>query len=110
MCTKLSSSSSRGTFNTIFAIYKNEGKAALFTGVIPTLLAAIPNTAIYFTAYDEITMHLHRYHHAANKNENNPSTTTSSSDRLYIPLVAGASARVISSFATGERNCFAIDI
>jgi len=99
MCTKLASSSSnRGTFNTIFAIYKNEGKAALFTGVKPTLLAAIPNTAIYFTAYDEITMHLHRYHHAnANKNENYPS------DRLYIPLVAGASARVISSFATGKR-------
>ena len=105
MCTKLSSSSSnRGTFKTIFSIYKTEGKAALFTGVKPTLLAAIPNTAIYFTAYDEITMHLHRYHHAANKNENNPSTTTTttSSDRLYIPLVAGASARVISSFATGK--------
>ena len=68
----------------------------------PTLLAAIPNTAIYFTAYDEITMHLHKNHHAANKNENNPSTTTKS-DRLYIPLVAGASARVISSFATGKR-------
>jgi len=84
------------------SIYKNEGKAALFTGVKPTLLAAIPNTAIYFTAYDEITMHLHRYHHTANKNENNPSTT-SSSDRLYIPLVAGASARVIASFATGNR-------
>ena len=67
----------------------------------PTLLAAIPNTAIYFTAYDEITMHLNRYHHVANKNEN-PSTTTPS-DRLYIPLVAGASARVISSFATGKR-------
>ena len=67
----------------------------------PTLLAAIPNTAIYFTAYDEITMHLNRYHHAK-KNENNSSTTTSSSDRLHIPLVAGASARVIASFATGK--------
>ena len=90
----------RGILSTIFSIYRNEGAAALFTGVKPTLLAAIPNTAIYFTAYDEISMYLRRNH--AMKN-NSSLKDGNNKQVLYIPLVAGACARLISSIATGKR-------
>ena len=87
----------RGIVSTIYSIYRNEGAAALFTGVKPTLLAAIPNTAIYFTAYDEISMYLRRNHATKNPLEDGNKQV------LYIPLVAGACARLISSIATGKR-------
>ena len=47
----------RGVFSTIASIYRNEGRAALFTGVRPTLLAAIPNVStMFFVAYSAVLM------------------------------------------------------
>ena len=59
----------------------------------PTLLAAVPNTAIYFTAYDEITDRLRRRHDESASDGN-------AKQKVYIPLVAGATARLISCVAT----------
>mmetsp|Transcript_24648 Transcript_24648/g.53170 ORF Transcript_24648/g.53170 Transcript_24648/m.53170 type:complete len:396 (-) Transcript_24648:71-1258(-) len=84
----------RGIFSTLLSISRIEGRAGLYAGLKPTLLQAIPNTAIYFTAYDEITMRLRR-NHAANE-----ASEDDAKRQVYIPLVAGATARLIASMAT----------
>lgn len=78
---------SSGTFRMLHSIFRNEGFAGIYAGLRPTLVMSIPNTVIHLSSYDEITMRLRAMH-------------SSNSDDAYIPLVAGSSARIISSFAT----------
>ena len=53
----------RGVFSTIASIYRNEGRAALFTGVRPTLLAAIPNVSSCFRRIVSCGSHALGMHH-----------------------------------------------
>mmetsp|Transcript_16055 Transcript_16055/g.27347 ORF Transcript_16055/g.27347 Transcript_16055/m.27347 type:complete len:501 (-) Transcript_16055:135-1637(-) len=92
-------------FRTLRSIARHEGRAGLYAGLRPTLLAAVPNTAIYFTAYDEITTRLHllrrsRTHGGAASDDGGDVGGTEPPQSLYVPLVAGASARLLASFAT----------
>eukprot|EP00985_Skeletonema_marinoi_P028251 scaffold24369_cov216-Skeletonema_marinoi.AAC.23 len=82
---------SSGTFRMLKTIFRNEGVAGLYAGLKPTLAMSIPNTVIYLSSYDEISMRLHAMH---------SSNSDVDASRAYIPLVAGSTARIISSFAT----------
>jgi len=84
-------------FRTLRSIARHEGRAGLYAGLRPTLLAAVPNTAIYFTAYDEITARLHLLRRRTHGGD---ASGTEPPQSLYVPLVAGASARLLASFAT----------
>mmetsp|Transcript_24653 Transcript_24653/g.44268 ORF Transcript_24653/g.44268 Transcript_24653/m.44268 type:complete len:396 (-) Transcript_24653:81-1268(-) len=84
----------KGILSTLRSIARYEGRAGLYAGLRTSLLSAVPNTAIYFTAYDEITVWLHQNHAANNASDG------SGTRQVYIPLLAGATARLISSVAT----------
>eukprot|EP00035_Acanthoeca_spectabilis_P018279 m.385793 g.385793 ORF g.385793 m.385793 type:complete len:403 (-) comp16742_c1_seq24:1362-2570(-) len=47
-----------GTADAFAKIWTNEGPAALWRGLGPTLLMAVPQTVIYFTAYDQLKARL----------------------------------------------------
>lgn len=87
---------SNGVIRTLLSIARVEGRAGLYAGLKPTLLQAIPNTAIYFTAYDEISTRLRQNHADANE----ASDKDDAKRQVYIPLVAGATARFMSSVVT----------
>lgn len=76
-------SSELGTFAMIRRIFATEGFAGIYAGLSPTLVMAVPNTVLYYSSYDEIVWRLRQ-----------------SSDSQWIPLVAGAAARLMASFAT----------
>eukprot|EP00003_Mantamonas_plastica_P028611 TRINITY_DN6582_c0_g1_i2.p1 TRINITY_DN6582_c0_g1~~TRINITY_DN6582_c0_g1_i2.p1 ORF type:complete len:274 (-),score=44.52 TRINITY_DN6582_c0_g1_i2:47-814(-) len=67
-------------------ITREEGVTSLWRGLTPTLVMALPNISIYFTAYDTIKFHL--------VEQLEPGM------ELYIPLVAGAVARCFSTTVT----------
>ncbi|XP_072431962.1 mitochondrial glutathione transporter SLC25A40-like isoform X2 [Chiloscyllium punctatum] len=69
----------KGTFDAFIQIVRNEGPKSLWSGLPPTLVMAVPATVIYFTCYDQLRAFL-KY-----KLEY---------DGAYIPLIAGALARV----------------
>jgi len=81
-----------GIVGTLLSISRCQGRAGLYAGLTPTLLAAVPNTAIYLTAYDEITTSLRENHGTA--------PDGSAKGQICIPLLAAATARCISSLAT----------
>ena len=85
-----------GIVGTLRSIARLEGRAGLYAGLTPTLLATVPNTAIYFTAYDEITSLLRRDCGAAPE--------SSAGAQACIPLVAAATARFVSSVATAPLD------
>ncbi|KAL7475695.1 hypothetical protein ACHAW6_001604 [Cyclotella cf. meneghiniana] len=77
------------TLHLLRSISKTEGISGLYSGLRPTLLMTVPNTALTLTLYDEITASLgphSRWH-------------TSFSEST-VPLFAGALSRLVSSTAT----------
>ena len=95
-----------GVMSALRSIARNEGAAGLYAGLRPTLLAAVPNAAVYLSAYDEISSRLRR---AARRRDGDGGGAPSGCaggrgdrGRQWIPAVAGASARLMSSVATGE--------
>lgn len=75
----------------------------LWAGLSPALAAAVPNTAIYFTLYDELSMKL-REHHVKRF-----STSEDQARRqVYIPLLAASAARFVSSVATAPLELIKI--
>jgi len=77
--------SGAGTFRTLLAISRQEGLGGLYKGLGPTLIMGVPNTVLYFTAYDYISMQLNGL---------------SAMGKTYTPLIAGSSARLLASFVT----------
>lgn len=65
------------TYDALRKISRSEGVPALWRGLPPTLLMAVPLTVMYFTAYDQLSDELGR---------GNP----------YTPLLAGSTARTAS--------------
>lgn len=94
-----------GTFRTLFSIFKHEGWAGIYAGLRPTLLMSVPNTVLYFTAYDEISTRL-RYNHTLNNNHNNIESSSQhmldddAKRQAYIPLIAGSTSRLLASLST----------
>lgn len=50
-----------GTFDGLMKIWRYEGLASLWSGLPPTLVVAVPNTVIYFTAYEQIQSLMRRH-------------------------------------------------
>ena len=73
-----------GTFSVLRQIFVKEGFAGIYAGLAPTLVMSVPNTVLYFTAYDEIKARWHKKGY----------------DGAWIPLVSGSTARVLASLAT----------
>lgn len=99
-------------FSTLLSIARNEGYSGLYAGLRPTLVMSVPNTVLYFTAYDELSIRM-RLNHAtmSNMKMNNKEDTTTitcattileedAKEQAYIPLIAGSTARLIASLAT----------
>mmetsp|Transcript_26838 Transcript_26838/g.56677 ORF Transcript_26838/g.56677 Transcript_26838/m.56677 type:complete len:534 (+) Transcript_26838:64-1665(+) len=104
-----------GTFSTLLSIFRHEGSAGLYAGLRPTLVMSVPNTVLYFTAYDELSSLLRNNNNNNNhatmmfgsNNSNNRRSQQADSDdgrtshqAFYIPLIAGSSARLLASLAT----------
>ncbi|NXA56444.1 S2539 protein, partial [Nothocercus julius] len=68
-----------GTLDAFVKITRHEGIRSLWSGLPPTLVMAVPATAIYFTAYDQLRDYLQ---------------ACTGSRGHHIPLVAGALARM----------------
>ena len=87
----------RKTFNSTYdglrKIARNEGYLTLWRGLSPTLMMAVPGNVIYFTGYDWL-----RY------NSLSPIKRTTSD--VYVPLVAGAVARVAAGIAVSPIEMF----
>jgi solute carrier family 25 protein 39/40 len=77
------------TWRMLRQIGRQEGWAGLYRGLRPTLLMAVPNTMLYYTAYDEI---VHALRHTL--------TPPHDGGQAYAPLLAGGSARLLSSTLT----------
>jgi len=79
-----------GTLAMVRRIFANEGFAGIYAGLRPTLVMAVPNTVLYFSAYEEIVWRL----------RNTAGYGGSGNNSWYFPLAAGASARLVSSTVT----------
>ncbi|ETW08498.1 hypothetical protein, variant [Aphanomyces invadans] len=72
----------RGTLHALSHIVRTEGVSALYAGLPPTLLIAVPSTVFYFTSYDLL--------HAAAKRQYPDHAT-------LVPFVAGSLARCVAA-------------
>eukprot|EP00112_Aurelia_sp_Birch-Aquarium-sp1_P000915 Seg109.5 transcript_id=Seg109.5/GoldUCD/mRNA.D3Y31 product="Solute carrier family 25 member 40" protein_id=Seg109.5/GoldUCD/D3Y31 len=62
-------------------IFQNEGLSKLWKGLPATLVMMVPQTVVYFTAYDQLKVRL---------------GLTQGQHNMYAPMVAGMSARVFA--------------
>lgn len=69
-------------------ISRAEGVYSLWSGLGPTLVLAIPATVLYFVAYEQIRTKVKDFHSKRIGKTEQP---------FWIPLLAGASARVLSA-------------
>ena len=95
-----------GTFPSLLSIFWNVGYPGLYACLHPTLVMLVPNTVLYFMAYDEISMGLRRNHavmNACGNSTDENSTTTKIEDdakrQAYIPLISGSTSRLLASLA-----------
>lgn len=94
---------SRGILGTLRSILRTEGVSGLWAGLSPALAAAVPNTAIYFTMYDELSIKLrdtHMKRFSASEDQ--------ARRQIYIPLLAASAARFVSSVATAPLELIKI--
>jgi len=78
-----------GTFAMLRNIFQNEGFNGIYAGVKPTLIMSIPNTILYFSAYEEISNRLRK------KFANNEIW-----ENTAVPLISGSIARIIATTST----------
>ncbi|TLD15559.1 uncharacterized protein PgNI_00368 [Pyricularia grisea] len=81
------------TIDGLRKIARNEGATALWRGLSPTLLMAVPGNIIYFTGYEWL-----RY------NRESPIVKAVKED--YSPLVAGSVARILAAGAVSPIELF----
>ncbi|KAI1761769.1 mitochondrial carrier [Hypoxylon sp. FL1150] len=81
------------TFDGMKKIARNEGFSALWRGLSPTLVMAVPANIIYFTGYDWLR-----------SSKSSPVGKITRDE--YAPLVAGATARTIAAAAVGPIELF----
>ncbi|KAF0695925.1 Aste57867_13273 [Aphanomyces stellatus] len=72
----------RGTMHALSHIVRTEGVRALYAGLPPTLLIAVPSTVFYFTSYDLLLANAKAYY---------PDQAT------LLPFVCGSFARCVSA-------------
>lgn len=81
-----------GTWSVMRRIYAAEGLGGIYAGLRPTLVMAVPNTVLYFSAYEDLVWRLRHLSSAG--------TDDTVATAHWIPLVAGATARVLASSVT----------
>lgn len=94
-----------GIWGTLLSIARTEGRSGLYAGLRPTLLAAVPNTAIYFCAYDEISAGVRKGYFdddGGGGGGEGGGGDSAWGGRACVPLVAGSVARLVATVATGE--------
>jgi solute carrier family 25 protein 39/40 len=90
-----------GMMHTLLSIVHYEGLGGLYAGLKPTLLMSVPNTVLYFTVYDEISWLLRRkLSTTQNDDKQCRRRDEDSKSQVYIPLVAGSTARLLASLTT----------
>lgn len=77
-----------GTIDAFAKISHHEGVKSLWSGLSPTLVLALPTTVIYFVAYEQFRLRLKELY-LRNKDK-------STELPFWLPLIAGASARVMA--------------
>lgn len=81
------------TWDGLRKIAQNEGPRTLWRGLSPTLAMAVPANVIYFAGYDWLrTAQKSPFHNSVSD--------------AYIPLVAGASARMLAAVAVSPIEIF----
>lgn len=73
-----------GPLRLVRNVFAAEGLRGIYAGLFPTLLMAVPNTVLYFSAYDELMYWLRKR----------------TSDASWAPMIAGGSARFMASSVT----------
>lgn len=68
-------------------ISRYEGVKSLWSGLSPTLVLALPTTVLYFVAYEQFRLRLKEW---------NTKRTGVKDMPLWVPLIAGCSARVLA--------------
>ena len=82
--------SNTGIYRLLRNIYKVEGVRGIYAGLGPTLVMSVPNTVLYFTAYDEICYRLKQLRKQSSVQY----------PEWSVPLISGSSARLIATFTT----------
>ncbi|KAH8312473.1 hypothetical protein KR044_010966, partial [Drosophila immigrans] len=83
------------TLDALLKISRNEGIGALWSGLGPTLVSALPSTVVYFVAYEQFKagyISIYRNHVAGTK-----AHTKGSSQKelpLSVPMLSGVTARI----------------
>ncbi|EDW59554.1 solute carrier family 25 protein Shawn [Drosophila virilis] len=84
----------RGTFDALIKISRHEGIGALWSGLGPTLVSALPSTVVYFVAYEQFKARyitIYQRHFAPpiipqiGQRQNLP---------LVVPMLSGVTARI----------------
>lgn len=99
-----------GTFAMVRRIFATEGFSGIYAGLRPTLIMAAPNTVLYYTAYEEIVWKM-RHFELLHRISGDPMSTISPQQQQQnkqrynhtewlFPLLAGGTARLISSTVT----------
>ena len=88
----------RATWRALRAIGRAEGGAALFVGIVPTLVMSVPNTALYFCAYDDGAARLHGAAFAAAAwPRRGVAAACGARDAIALPMLAGGAARAFAA-------------
>ena len=84
-----------GTVDAVTKLIRHEGIGSLWRGLSPQLLLSIPSTVVYFWAYDKLKMSLSTV--TAHPTASPTTTKLTSYVSLFSPLIAGTSARAITT-------------
>ena len=94
---------SLGTVAMLRRIYTQKGLRGIYAGLRPTLIMAAPNTILYYTAYEEIVWQMRQSiqrHPNGNSNHLTGTSFLEGNANWLFPLLAGGSARLVSSSVT----------
>ncbi|RZC39707.1 solute carrier family 25 member 40, partial [Asbolus verrucosus] len=80
-----------GTIDAFIKISRNEGFYSLWSGLSPTLVLAVPTTILYFVSYEQLRLKLRSLY-----NKHNNVDPSQQKLPFWIPLISGATARVIA--------------
>ena len=89
-----------GTFRLLHSIFKKEGLSGIYAGLSPTLVMSVPNTVLYFTAYDELNLRMRQFSRQWVPRSEDNSNSHILFDSVLTPLVGGSTARIIATVVT----------
>ncbi|XP_030374611.1 solute carrier family 25 member 40 [Scaptodrosophila lebanonensis] len=82
------------TLDALFKISRTEGVTALWSGLGPTLVSALPSTIVYFVAYEQFKARFYRLYVQHERKSAVRSSPGPQYMPLYVPMMAGVTARI----------------